>query len=99
MIENSDVVVYPSGAQRSADADSARYDLLPLCAVRRWAERMAHGARKHGDDNWKRGFPAGVVENHLWNHWLKYLQGDRTDDHLAAILCNAAFLMWFEDRP
>ncbi len=97
MSADDGLVHYPSGATRSADADDFRYDLLPLCALARWAQRMGHGAKTHGDHNWKKGFPAGVIENHLMRHLVMWMEGDRSDDHLAAIMCNVAFLIHFEE--
>jgi hypothetical protein len=79
-----------------------RYDLIPFCATRREAVRMAEGARDHGDKNYQRA--VGDAEfardrlNHLIDHALKYADGDRSTDHPAAIRCNAAILMWLEEH-
>lgn len=92
-------VVFKSGASRTENF--YRYDLLPKEALDRWAQRMTEGAIKHGDNNWRRGLadPEFIREtkNHLFHHVLEYLHnGCSQDDNLAAIMCNAAFLMWFD---
>lgn len=92
--------VFSSGA-RSSEA-KPRYDLIPACALRRYAERCGLGAQLHGDDNWKRG--AGDLEyerdrlNHTIEHLLKYASGDRSEDHLGAVLWGAGALCWFEEQ-
>jgi len=95
----SDKVTYPSGATRSADADDVRYDLIPMCVLRRYAKRMAKGAKVHGPNNWLGGFPPGVIENHMWRHYELWKAGDLTDDHLGAFLWGAAALVYFDENP
>lgn len=64
------------------------------------AQRFTLGAKNHGDKNYQNG---GVefwtdTKNHLVEHLFMYLEGDQSDDHLAAILCNAAMLAWFDNE-
>ncbi len=79
-----------------------RFDLIPLEAQTREAERMGHGADRHGENNYQKGKddPAFIRDriNHLIAHALKYAAGDRADDHLAAIRCNAGMLIWIESH-
>lgn len=89
----------PSGAKSSEE--KPRYDLIPLVALEREAIRMAEGARVHGENNYRKGkgdqaFIRDRI-NHLLEHALKYADGDRSEDHLAAIRCNTGMLMWLED--
>lgn len=91
--------VFESGARSSEK--KARYDLIPLRALEREAVRMAEGAAAHGENNYRLGAqdPQFVKDriNHLIEHALKYAAGDRSDDHLAAIRCNAGMLIWLEE--
>lgn len=89
---------YPTGATRSADADALRYDLIPPGPLRRLARRYAIGATAHGERNWERGLPTGSTINHLVRHLELWREGDRSDDHLAAVAWGAFALMFFEDR-
>lgn len=90
--------VFTSGAKSSEE--KPRYDLIPLDAQRREAIRMAEGARLHGENNYQQGLADPAYHrdrlNHLIDHALRYASGDRSDDHLAAIRCNAGMLIWFE---
>jgi hypothetical protein len=92
------MAVFASGAKSSEE--KPRYDLIPLVALEREAIRMAEGARAHGENNYRAGVnDLGFVRdriNHLIEHALKYADGDRSDDHLAAIRCNAAMLIWMD---
>jgi hypothetical protein len=90
--------VFESGAKSTER--KPRYDLIPQSALEREAVRMAEGADAHGENNYRKGKddPAFVRDrlNHLIEHALRYASGDRSDDHLAAIRCNAGMLIWLE---
>ena len=96
----SETAVFPSGAKSSEE--KPRYDLIPVVALEREAIRMAEGARAHGENNYQQGATdASFIRdriNHLIAHALNYASGDRSDDHLAAIRCNAGMLMWIESQ-
>lgn len=76
-------VKYNTGAVRSADAESTRYDLITPIGLRRLAETCAEGAEKYGDYNWEKGMPISDLANHAIRHLYKFLEGDRSEDHLA----------------
>jgi len=90
---------FASGAKSSEAAP--RLDLVPLAALLRLAARMALGATSHGARNYERGVddPAFIMDrrNHLVLHCVQYASGDQTDDHLGAILANAAMLARLEE--
>lgn len=92
------MAIFDSGA-RSSEVQP-RFDLIPYEAQVREAARMAHGASVHGENNYRVGLHDTAFQldrlNHLIAHALKYAAGDRSDDHLAAIRCNAGMLIWFE---
>ena len=96
--EYNELRKFPGGATRSADADEERYDLISPHATKREAIRMAEGAATHGERNWETGVPISVCPNHLERHLVQYKMGDRSTDHLAAIRCNAGFLIHFEEQ-
>lgn len=76
-------VAYATGAVRSADAEHTRYDLVSPIGLRRIAETCDEGARKYADYNWEKGMPIADMLNHALRHIYKYLEGDRSEDHLA----------------
>jgi len=89
--------VYEGGATRSAMTE--RYDLIPKAAVAALARRMGHGAKKHGENNWRNGGPEfrRATINHLMGHLLDYIEnGNANEANTDAIICNAAFLCHFE---
>lgn len=89
---------FTSGATSSTE--KPRFDLIPVAALRRLAERFGYGATKHGDHNYKQGVndPQFIRDrqNHLIEHAVKYANGDRSTDHLGAVMCNAAMLAELE---
>lgn len=93
-----DKAVFTSGATSSTE--KPRYDLIPVVALRRLAERFGYGAKKHGDHNYKQGAhdPEFIRDrqNHMIEHAIKYANGDRSTDHLGAVMCNAAMLVEIE---
>lgn len=80
-----------------------RYDLIPVEFLHRLADRMGYGASKHGENNYRQGVGDPVFHrdrlNHLLEHAYKYMAGDRTRDHLAAIAANVIILMWLDRHP
>lgn len=93
-------VAFDSGAKSSEQ--KPRYDLIPACALKREAVRMAEGAEIHGENNYQKGTKdQGFITdriNHMVEHAQLYANGDRSTDHLAAVRCNAAMLIWIESQ-
>lgn len=91
--------VFEGGSSRSVLND--RYDLIPKEAVDALARRLALGVANHGENNWRGGgqeFRKATL-NHLMKHLLKYMESGNMDDaNTDAIICNAAFLCYFEAR-
>lgn len=89
---------YEGGATRTELQE--RYDLVPHASIRAIARRLAVGVPIHGANNWKAGGKEFVeaTRNHLAKHVALFLDGDTSDNHLDAIICNAAFLCHFRDK-
>lgn len=87
---------FSTGAVRSKDADSVRYDLISPIGLRQLAETYAEGAEKYGDNNWKKGLPIGDTLNHLIRHIELWRSGDRNESHLAHAAWGLFTLMHFE---
>lgn len=89
------VAVFASGA--SSSELKPRYDLIPPEALAALGKRFALGAKTHGDRNYEQGWNDGAFVrdrfNHMIEHALKAANGDRSEDHLGAVLCNAAMLI------
>lgn len=90
---------FEAGASRSRMAE--RYELIPKEAAEALARRLTLGAERHGENNWRNGggdFRRATI-NHLMKHLLDYIEsGNENDANTDAIICNAAFLCYFEAR-
>lgn len=74
---------YETGAERSADCDDVRYDLITPIGLRALAKTYAEGAAKFGAHNWENGMPAVDMLNHAIAHIFSFLGGNRDEDHLG----------------
>ena len=84
---------FSTGMVRDTQDDKPRYDLLDLPMLKRWAELMARGAKKYGPNNWKKAATQDEYDRFiasLLRHVYQYVEGDRTEDHGAAIFFNVA---------
>ncbi|WP_158881901.1 dATP/dGTP diphosphohydrolase domain-containing protein [Amycolatopsis anabasis] len=82
---------FESGMRRDAQEGKPRYDLIPLWFLRELAELMARGAEKYGDRNWELANSkeeADRMDASGLRHHFQYLEGDRTENHLAAVCFN-----------
>lgn len=89
---------FDTGAHRDTQEGKPRYDLIPVEMLERLAMLYARGAEKYDEDNWKKGIPIQRVQASLLRHYFAWVQGDRTEDHLAAVIWNAACIMYYEDK-
>lgn len=87
---------FNSGARRDISTGKTRPDLISVKAIRRWADLMARGAEKYGSRNWELGMPVSRFQESAERHLLNYKEGDREEDHLAAILFNIGAMIHFE---
>ena len=87
---------FDSGAVRSSDADYARYDLIPRAALEVMGRTLKAGAERYGPYNWQNGIPESDLMNHCLQHIHKWLEGDRSEDHIGHAMCNLAFLAHFK---
>ena len=88
---------FKSGATRNPIAP-VRYDLVKWGFIREMAKVMHEGAESHGPDNWTHGMPRSTVVNHMFEHWDKYLAGDRNEPHLAKMAFGLMALWWYEEK-
>jgi hypothetical protein len=88
---------FSTGARRDTQEGKPRYGLVPVPALKRLAELYTRGAEKYGEDNWQKGMPFSRVMESLLRHVYQYLEGDREEDHLAAVAWNAFTLMTYEE--
>lgn len=84
---------FSTGAVRDNGGEKGMYAKSPHYAIHRLAVHMQRGASKYGPDNWRKGMPLSRTLDSLLRHAHQYADGDRSEDHLAAVLFNAAVLL------
>jgi hypothetical protein len=89
---------FASGAVRDIQEGKGRFDAISPWVLERLAVHMENGAKKYGIDNWMKGMPMRRFADSAMRHMNKYRQGDRSEDHLAAILFNVAAMIDQERR-
>ena len=70
----------------------ARYDAIPMQALRVLAECVGFGLRKYGQDNWKR-IPIEEHMGHAMGHLVQWQCGDRSEPHLVNAAARVMFAL------
>lgn len=89
---------FDTGAVRDTQDDKPRFELIPVGPLTRVAELYARGAKKYGDRNWQKGIPDDRVYASLLRHVYAAMEGDVTEDHLAAVVFNVFALMYYQEN-
>ena len=84
---------FSTGARRDVQEGKGRFDLLPYYAITRLAQHFENGAKKYGDENWKKGMPLRRYLDSMMRHAFKFMAGMSDEDHLAAVIWNACCLL------
>ena len=89
------------GMVRDTNDGKPRYDLIPLLPLRRLAELYARGAQKYEARNWEKACDNEALDRFkesALRHMMQALEGDRTEDHLSAVVFNVFGWLWLEDK-
>jgi len=89
---------FTTGSIRGDRTGKGRYDLLPREAIDRLAKLYERGATAYGDRNWEQGQPFSRVVDSMLRHAHQAAAGMDDEDHLAAVMWNAAALITFGER-
>lgn len=89
---------FGTGAVRDMAAGKGRCDLLPAVSLLRLSKHFEAGCKKYGDRNWESGIPISVYCDSAMRHLLKYLDGQKDEDHLCAAAWNLMCAMWTEEK-
>lgn len=90
--------VYPTGAQRDAMDGKGYPSDIPPCAITALAKLYENGAKKYDRGNWRIGIPLSRYYDAIFRHCMKAGQGMTDEDHLAAVMWNAAGWMWTQNE-
>jgi len=84
---------YISGMRRDVQDGKPRYDLCDRKMIRRWAELMARGAEKYGEENWRLADSKEELNRFkasFLRHAFQWMNNDNDEDHAAACIFNLA---------
>lgn len=78
------------GSKRESNEGRGRFDLIPYEAMEALAKWYEEGAKKYDERNWEKGISVKDCINRMIRHALKVGSGFTDEDHLAAVMWNAA---------
>jgi len=101
------MVKYKTGMKRSEV--KPRYDKIPWQALQTLAQRFTLGGkyddpkernRLGGKQNWHLMNAEAATDafNHAFEHLIRWVSGDRSDDHLGAAIWGICVLIWATKR-
>lgn len=88
---------FATGAVRDTADGKPRLGLISPFALRRLGAWLTLGAAKYEPRNWEKGMPFSRVVDSLERHVQAFKAGDKSEDHLAAVMCNAMFLAHYQE--
>jgi hypothetical protein len=90
--------IFESGSKRDDDTDKPLVNHLTAYTRLRFGYLLREGANKYGKNNWQKGQPTETALESLHRHLAKYEVGDRTEDHLSAIIFNVQLILKNEEQ-
>ena len=90
-------MTYDTGAMREPSTNKGAYELISPFALERIAIWYELGARKYADRNWEKGIPFNRLIQSAIRHMIRWMKGDREEDHLAAVCWNVMAMMHFQE--
>lgn len=87
---------FKGGGLREPSAGKGRFDLISPVMLIRLAQHYENGADKYETRNWEKGLPMSRCFDSCIRHLYRWLEGDSSEDHLAAAIWNIAALMHYE---
>jgi hypothetical protein len=88
---------FVSGAVRDIREGKGRYDLISPIALKRLAQHYERGAKKYSERNWEKGMPLTRILDSAERHLNQFKEGDRSEDHLAAVAWNIFAVIHIEE--
>ena len=94
----------PASEGQKFDKGKPRWSLLPFRELKNVVEILTFGADKYAKNNWQKVDNATErYSDAALRHLTSWLSGEKKDpesgkSHLAHVVCNILFLMWFENE-
>ncbi len=93
MHDSEERQMFDTGAVRDTAESKPLPSLVSPWAMERLGEWLRLGSLKYDRNNWQKGIPFSRTTDSLYRHLLQWQMQDESEDHLAAIMCNAMFLL------
>lgn len=90
--------VFASGSKRDANDDKPRISDMQPYTLKRFGYHMLIGSKNYGAGNFEKGQPTDSLLESLVRHINDYRLGDRSEDHLSAVLFGVMMIEQNEDR-
>lgn len=87
---------FRGGGLREPSSGKGRFDLISPVMLVRLAQHYENGAVKYEKRNWEKGLPMSRCFDSCIRHLYRWLEGDASEDHLAAAIWNISALMHYE---
>src|SRR5262249_48362895 len=87
---------FETGASREPATHA--FDLIPPEMRMRLSMHYRHATQKYAPRDWEHGMPMSRSMSSVMSHWCQFMAGDRSEDHLSAIIWNAAAVITYEAR-
>lgn len=95
--DDKNVKAYEGGSFRENIPGKGIYAAMSSVALKRVARRYEYGELKYGkSEAYKDGLPVSNCFNSAMRHLVAYLDGDNSEDHLAACIWNCCCMMEME---
>ena len=88
---------FSTGSVRDTAKEKSRPDLISPFAKDRLGQWLRLGSEKYEERNWEAGIPISRCLASLERHLMYYQQGDTSEDHASAIMCNIMFIIHYEE--
>lgn len=88
---------FNTGCVRDNGETKPRPDLISPFAKLRLGDWLRKGLEKYDERNWEKGMPISRCLEAIDRHYCKYQMGRTDEDHMAAVMCNAMFIMHYEE--
>ena len=88
---------FSTGAVRDAAKGKPMLGLISPIFMNRLGDWLTKGAEKYSPRNWEKGIPMQRTMDSLMRHTNDHREGNRDEDHLAAMACNIMFLIHTEE--
>jgi len=85
--------LFATGARRDSNSTKPFIHNLTGYVRQRFGYHTNLGANKYGDGNFLKGIPNNVALESLDRHLAAYMEGDRSEDHLSAIIFGCQLCM------